>query len=190
MFASLALSRTHAAFALLIGAVAAGVCFAFGPETHRLYGIPVSLLLAWAAVVDIDRFILPDFLTLGLMAGGIVVAATQGQGVLIDHAIGLAAGYLFLVLVEVGYRALRKRDGLGRGDAKLLGAAGAWLGWSPLALVLLFASLAGLAAALVSGLRARKLDGAQVIAFGPFIALGFWAAYTFPSVFPLFPVGR
>lgn len=188
MFASLTLPPMKAAGALAIGAAGAVVCYALGPADHRLYGIPLSFILAWAAVVDLDRFILPNFLTLGLIIGGLIIAWTEGQAVFIDRLIGAAAGYLLLVAVQIGYRALRKREGLGRGDAKLLGAAGAWLGWAMLPLVMLFASIGGLVVALVNAARMRKLDGGQVIAFGPFIALGFWLAYVFPHLFPLFPV--
>jgi leader peptidase (prepilin peptidase)/N-methyltransferase len=189
MFSSLALSPKKAAIALALGAVGAAIGYFLGPPERQLFVIPIAFLLAWAVVVDIDRYILPDFITLGLIVGGLIVAWTTGPQVFIDSVIGAAAGYAVLVAVELWYRHVLKRDGLGRGDAKLLAAAGAWLGWAPLALVMLFASLAGLAFALVQGLRAGKLDGKAMIAFGPFIALGFWAAYVFPQLFPVFRSG-
>lgn len=67
-------------------------------------------------------------------------------------------------------------DGLGLGDAKLFGAAGAWLGWQMLPHVLLAASLAGLVAA---GLLRRRR-----IAFGPWIAAGFFAVWLWRTYLP------
>jgi len=55
--------------------------------------------------------------------------------------------------VARAYRALRGRDGLGAGDAKLLAAAGAWIGLSGLGIVLLLAATIALAAALAMRLR-------------------------------------
>ena len=63
------------------------------------------------------------------------------------------------------YRKLRGRDGLGGGDAKLLAAAGAWVGASGLPQVVLIAALAGLVAAAclrLAGVRLGAALGAAV----------------------------
>ena len=66
---------------------------------------------------------------------------------------------------------MRGRDGLGRGDPKLFGAVGLWLGWLPLAPILALAAALGLAIALRRGLAA--LDP---IPFGPMIGIASWIA--------------
>ena len=73
------------------------------------------------------------------------------------------------------YRRLRGREGMGLGDAKLLGAAGAWVGWQGLAGVLLIAAVTGLATAVV--LRRTSLSDA--LPFGPFLALGIWLTWLY-----------
>ncbi len=72
------------------------------------------------------------------------------------------------------YRQLRGRDGLGLGDAKLLAAAGAWLGVESLPWLLLIAALLGLAMALV---RAGPLRAETAVPFGPPLALSFWGLF-------------
>jgi leader peptidase (prepilin peptidase) / N-methyltransferase len=94
------------------------------------------------------------------------------------HAAGAVIGFSVLWAVETGYRQLRRRDGLGRGDAKLLGAIGMWVGAMGLPIVLLIASLSGIAAALIQSWRnAAPIGAATAIAFGPWIALGGFAVW-------------
>ena len=61
-------------------------------------------------------------------------------------------------------------EGLGLGDAKLFAASGTWLGLPLLPYVLLIAALGGLAWALIARAQGR-------LAFGPWIALGFWCVW-------------
>jgi prepilin signal peptidase PulO-like enzyme (type II secretory pathway) len=99
------------------------------------------------------------------------------------HVAGAAIGYGLLWAVETAYRRLRGHDGLGRGDAKLLGALGMWVGALGLAPVLLIASLSGLVAALVLAWKdGRGVSGQSAVAFGPWIALGGFAVWLMPQV--------
>src|SRR5581483_9261666 len=73
----------------------------------------------------------------------------------LDHVLGTVAGGASLWLVRAGYYALRGREGLGLGDVKLAAAAGAWVGWQMLSLVLLMAATAALGLVLIAGLLRR-----------------------------------
>ena len=86
----------------------------------------LALGLAWAAMIDIDRFVLPDILTLGLIVIGLALALREGPSAAWPYIAGAAAGYLALAGVAQIYRRVRGRNGLGLGDAKLLAVAGAW----------------------------------------------------------------
>jgi leader peptidase (prepilin peptidase)/N-methyltransferase len=55
------------------------------------------------------------------------------------------------------------------GDAKLLAALGAWLGWAALPSMLLIASISGLIGGLIY-LRWRKKSTHHAFPFGPFLA--------------------
>jgi leader peptidase (prepilin peptidase) / N-methyltransferase len=127
-------------------------------------------VLGWALLaltwVDWRTFLLPDVLTLPLIAAGILVTWRFEPAALIDHAIGAALGYICVLALSFAYRACRSVDGIGRGDAKLMAAAGAWVGWQPLPALLFGASVGGLALALMN--RSRRLDGR--LPFGPCIA--------------------
>lgn len=130
------------------------------------------LTLAW---IDAGHLILPDVLTLPLLLAGLAAAQWLDPDAVADHAVAAAAAYIALRGIELGYRRLRGRDGLGAGDAKLLAAIGAWTGLAGLSPTLLTAALAGLAVALPRAMRQRT-GGATLIPFGPCLALGGWVA--------------
>ena len=67
-----------------------------------------------------------------LAVAGVAVAAPGGVEALAIAASGAALGYLGFRAVEAAFRHLCGREGLGRGDAWMLGAVGAWVGPSGL----------------------------------------------------------
>ncbi|MCG8441017.1 MAG: A24 family peptidase, partial [Caulobacterales bacterium] len=88
-----------------------------------------------------------------------------------------ALGYGVLAGLAALYRRVRGFDGLGLGDAKLLGAAGAWVGPLGLPSVLVWASAAGLLAAGGLALAKRDVGWRTALPFGPALALGFWITW-------------
>ncbi len=130
------------------------------------------MTLAW---IDARHFLLPDVLTLPLLLGGLAACAALSPWALQDHLVGAVAGYCGLRGVALAYRALRGREGIGAGDAKLLAACGAWLGWAALPDVLLLAALAGLAVAGAMRLGGRAVGRATAVPFGPALAAACWA---------------
>ena len=67
--------------------------------------------------------------------------------------IGAVIGYLVFFAIEIAYKKFRKIDGLGRGDAKLLAAGGAWCGWMGLPYIVLIGSGLGIILALLPKYR-------------------------------------
>lgn len=136
------------------------------------------------AVVDLKTFRIPDALSLPLIAAGLVLAwalpdVLRFDTTFADHLVGACAAFLLFAALGEAIHRRTGQEALGLGDAKLFGAAGAWLGWQALPGVLLVASLSGLTAALLI----RRKRGASAIAFGPWIALGFivaWLRVTLP----------
>ena len=150
--------------------------------------IVVSCLLGWTlltlAAIDWRTGLLPDALTLPLALTGLAVAWLVDRDALLGHAFGAVAGFAgFWALSEI-YRRLRGRDGLGLGDAKLLAASGAWLGWEALPSVILFAAIVGLALVLVQGFRGKPVEAASRIAFGPTLAAATWIVWLYGPLAP------
>lgn len=79
-------------------------------------------------------------------------------------------GYGFLWALNTGFRAIKGRNGIGMGDAKLLAALGAWLGWVALPNILFIASFLGLIGGL-AWLKFNKQKLNQAFPFGPFLAI-------------------
>jgi leader peptidase (prepilin peptidase)/N-methyltransferase len=137
------------------------------------------LALGW---IDARHWLLPDALTLPLVIAGLGAALAFDPGGLTDRALGAVIGYLALRLVALLYRKFRGRDGLGEGDAKLLAAAGAWVGASGLPQVVLIAELAGLVAAAGARLAGVRLSATSALPFGPFLALATWLVWLLPAL--------
>ena len=91
--------------------------------------------------------------------------------------IGGAIGYALFAAIRYGYRWLRGREGMGGGDAKLFGAIGLWLGWYMLPIVLLGATLAGLAFAVALTAAGKSMSRDTRLPFGPFLALSAWLVW-------------
>ncbi|HWB51745.1 MAG TPA: A24 family peptidase [Stellaceae bacterium] len=134
------------------------------------------LALGW---IDWRHAVLPDILTLPLIPLGLALAATLQPAALWDPLLGAAGGYLSLRLVGWVYRRRRGRDGLGRGDAKLLAAGGAWVGLTGLPSVVAGAAIAGLCAAGAMMLAGHRLDRHSALPFGPFLAAATWLVWLF-----------
>ena len=130
--------------------------------------------------IDLRCWLLPDALTLPLVVAGLFAALWLDPASLTNAALGAALGYLGLRLVAAIYRGLRGSDGVGEGDAKLLAAAGAWLGAAALPQVILLAASAALAVALGLRLVGIRLGPRSPVPFGPFLALATWVLWLFP----------
>lgn len=137
------------------------------------------LALAW---IDLRRWVLPDTLTLPLVAAGLMAAALWARQDLIDRTLGVACGYFALRAAAWAYRYLRGRDGLGGGDAKLVAAAGAWVGASGLPSVVFGAAAAALGTAAAIALAGRVVRRDTALPFGPFLALTAWFVWLFGPV--------
>ncbi|HEY2446790.1 MAG TPA: A24 family peptidase, partial [Rhizomicrobium sp.] len=169
-------------FALFIELAAMLVVVWAGFETTG-WVLAAGCMFGWAllllAIIDWRVQILPDVVTLPLLAAGLAVSYALARDTWLDHLIGAIAGFAVLALVAIAYRRLRKREGLGLGDAKLLAALGAWVAWPGLPSVLLWGSVLGLLFALVRSAAGRRLAWSDRIPFGTFLAAGGWIVWLY-----------
>ncbi|WP_312148107.1 A24 family peptidase [Brevundimonas sp.] len=151
----------------------------------------MTAVLGWnlliLAVVDAEHFWLPDALTLPLFAGGLLAAVllypVGGPSALLPALIppllGAIVGFVGLWLLARLYKLVRGREGLGGGDPFLLGAGGAWVGWTGLPSVLLWASAAGLSLVLTLLIMRRRVSGTDRLPFGVFLSIGVWMTWLY-----------
>lgn len=167
-------------FELTAPVLVAGALVTSGDGVFALLSAPLAGCLLAIAVIDARHFWIPDALSLPLVVVGLGLAAAGWRVALPDALIGAAAGYLALWSVARLYQAMRGREGLGLGDAKLMAAGGALLGWTALPLLLLLASFCALMGVLAMRILGRRADAATAIPFGPFLAFGIWLLWLYP----------
>jgi leader peptidase (prepilin peptidase)/N-methyltransferase len=163
---------------------------AIAPGIDGSFGCALGLSMLAVAAADARRYIVPDALSGGAFALGVVRAAAVSTDsgfaaalIAISHA-AFAAG-LFL-LMRIAYRRFRGRDGLGLGDVKLAGAAGAWLSLPMLPIVIEIAAIMALAAYVFRRRkRVRVLRAAGRIPFGAFFAPAIWLGWVMDTLTPL-----
>lgn len=133
------------------------------------WGVVLGASLA-AALWDLHSRRIPNVLTLPLFGAGLLQAAMfsgwDGLGGSLAAGVILALPYVILFLFAGG----------GAGDAKLMAAAGTWLGLSSALAVLFFVSIFGilfaLAGAAFKGRLARVLDNLRGLIFSVFVFAG------------------
>ena len=147
--------------------------------------------LVIATFVDFDHYIIPDSVSLGGIVAGLVLSCLvpemHGQQIwwrsLAASAIGAAAGAgVLLAVAWLGRLAFRK-DAMGMGDVKFLGAIGAFLGWKAVCFTLVAASFAGALVGIVLIALGKGRLGSR-LPFGPYLALGAFAwAFWGPPIY-------
>lgn len=145
----------------------------FGLNWQMGFALVFTYALIAMSCIDWRTQLLPDELTLGLMWLGLIIS-TRALFVSPEEAIIAAAvGYLALWLLANVYKLLRKQDGMGYGDLKLLAALGAWCGLINLLNILLISSLLGVIVGLLFLFR-KKMTSTQPLPFGPYLAIAGW----------------
>ena len=139
------------------------------------------IALSW---IDIGTYRLPDWLTLPLIVLGIGQAISIEIVPLNESLIGAVLGYGIFWLIGTVYFRARGFEGLGLGDAKLLAAGGAWTGAVALSPIVLISCLFAIPLALLN----RSETSKGKVAFGPWLAIGIWAAWWLGHGLKVIPV--
>lgn len=150
--------------------------YTLGPNIQMVAACFFTWILIALLCIDLDHYILPDNLNLGLLWLGLIVNLYDLFVPLPDAVLGAIMGYASLWIFANIFYLFTKKEGMGQGDFKLFAALGAWMGWHQLLLIIIFSSLVG---ALV-GLSLIVFQGrekAKPIPFGPFLAIAGWIAF-------------
>lgn len=156
-----------------------------GPADLDLaHGAAFGVYLVFAAMliaqtfIDVRHYIIPDEFSVYAVPVGIASAALltwlgyPGAPTWKESVAGALLGAGILGFVTLAYWLVRRREGMGFGDVKLLAMIGAFLGAVPAVPFVLFVSAVGgsLLGVPMAILRRRGLGAA--LPFGPFLALG------------------
>ena len=133
-----------------------------------------ALLLIWSlitlSVIDIEHYLLPDSITLPLIASGLFLSLFGFFTEPSASILGALVGYLSLWTVFQLFKLLTGKDGMGFGDFKLLSLLGAWLGWQYLPLIIAFSTLLGVCIGTMM-IVLLKNNINKPIPFGPYLAI-------------------
>ncbi len=141
----------------------------------------VSSGLVLGTFIDLEHYYLPDRVTVGGMILGLplsyLVPELHGQmeplRALCSSVIGMLSGFFFLWGVGALFSKLFRKEALGFGDVKLIGAVGAFFGAVPVLFTIIVSSVAGSIIGGILILRGKaKLGGFTAVPYGPFLSLG------------------
>lgn len=152
------------------------------PEaTAQLVSLGFALCLLVLSAIDLDRFLLPDMLTLPLIISGVIWTGFV-QDELLLSTLGAAIGYASLAGLAWAWKRWRGEWGMGLGDAKLLAGLGAWLTAIQLPYLLLVASGLGLLVVLSVRIATQGNENEKFLPFGPFLCAAAWALWCAPNI--------
>lgn len=157
---------------LVTGLLAGWCAWRYGAQWQAVIWFVFAATMLALALIDWDTTYLPDYLTLPLMWGGLLVASQNLGNISINQALwGAVIGYMSLWSVYWAFKLATGKEGMGYGDFKLFAALGAWFGAVALIPIILLAAVSGA----IIGLAMKATDGlreGRYVPFGPFLALG------------------
>ena len=133
----------------------------------------LSLIYIIIFFIDLENFIIPDSLNFSVMAIALFKNFLPNFNTSFIHEInqsiiGGMVGYLSIWLIIYLYKVIKKIDGMGLGDAKLMAGIGLLFGWQSIPFVLFVSSILGLIFVVPSLIKKEKTMKTE-ISFGPFI---------------------
>ena len=146
--------------------------FGISVITVLLMMLSISFLIIF--FIDFEHFIIPNVLTFPMMIVGFLKSFDPNLPSLfpnyINSLVGGLFGYGVIWSIIYFYKQLRKKEGMGLGDAKLLAVVGFWFGWISIPFVLFLSSVLALLWVAPDLIKKSKKLTSQ-IPFGPYIIL-------------------
>ena len=157
---------------------------------YFLFGISTTTLLFWILYlcfviiffIDLKHFIIPNVITFPLMALGFFKSFDPNLSYLfpnyLNSLIGGAFGYGIIFSIIYFYKQVRKKEGMGLGDAKLFAVIGFWFGWISIPFIVFLSSVVALLSVVPSLIMKSKQMSSE-IPFGPYIIIATLLFITF-----------
>jgi len=144
----------------------------YGNLLRSLHAAIFCSLLVVCAVIDLRLMIIPDVISLPMLALTPAVVFFHPDLNWLSALLGVVIGGGSLYAIAWIYWLIRREVGMGMGDVKLLAAIGGWLGYQSILPTVFYGSLTGALIGIGIMLVSRKLTLRSAIPFGPFLALG------------------
>jgi len=179
------LPRSTLPLPIAVGALAIAAALtsvAAAPDLRGVLAAGLGLIMLAIAVIDGQRFIIPNGLVaagfgLGLLYAGVLGWPNPVETIALAVFRGALLAALFLA-IRIGYRRIRGREGIGLGDVKLAAVAGAWLDWPSMALAIEIAALSALAVyAFRQWVLGRPMRRTGRLPLGLFLAPAIWLCW-------------
>lgn len=151
------------------------IYFLYGITLTTLLLMILSLSLIIIFFIDLKHYIIPNEITFPMMALGFVKSFDPNLDSMfpnyVNSLIGGLFGYGIIWSIIYFYKQIRKKEGMGLGDAKLFAVVGFWFGWLAIPFVIFLSSVTALISVVPSLLKNSKSMSSQ-IPFGPYIIIG------------------
>ena len=157
----------------------------YGASITTLLLLILSIFFIIIFFIDLKHFIIPNVLTFPLMIIGFLKSfdPNLNQTIFpnyINSLIGGLFGYSIIWSIIFFYKKIRKKEGMGLGDAKLMAVIGFWFGWVSIPFTIFISSVVALILVIPSLInQSRKMS--SEIPFGPYIIIGCILYVTFAN---------
>tara|TARA_B100000809_G_C15108268_1_gene519588 strand:- start:233 stop:994 length:762 start_codon:yes stop_codon:yes gene_type:complete len=150
------------------------IYFLFGISLTTIFLMVLGLSFLIIFFIDLKYFIIPNSLTFSMMILGFIKSFDPNLDSIfpnyINSLIGGFFGYGIIFSIIFFYKQIRKKEGMGLGDAKLLAVIGFWFGWISIPFVIFLSSIFALVFVAPDLIKKNKKMSSQ-IPFGPHIIL-------------------
>ncbi len=188
------IGATYPLVEIISGLLFVATIWAFGIGVQTLFYLILFSALIVITFIDLEHLIIPNVITYPGIAAGILYNALRtdwtttvehlsqfspgfqgffellGQVPVLDSVFGTLLGGGVLLLIAYIYEAIKKRQGMGIGDVKLLAMIGAFFGWEGVLFVLFLGAILGSVVG-VAIIISKKGDLKYAMPFGPFLAV-------------------
>lgn len=166
------ISARYPVVEILTGAVAIFTVMKFGPTPEAVFWFVFISVLITVSFIDFDLQIIPDIISIpGIFIFSLSIFIVP-EMTLTNAVLGILSGGGSLYLVAMSYYLLKKEEGMGGGDIKLLAMIGAATGWQGVLFIIFTASLIGTGAGIFMMITTKFNNTKLRIPFGPFLSAG------------------
>lgn len=169
-------SIAYAVWEALAGIFFVLTAMVLGPVPELLVGLTLVSILIAIVQTDLRHLLIPNKIVFFGMGAGLLLRIFIHESPLWQYVVAFLIGGGVLYLIAFLGELLLKKESMGGGDIKLLAMLGLYIGVKGVLLTIFLGSLIGLVASLIL-MAAGLIKREQAVPFGPYLALGAYAAY-------------